>query len=167
LQRVDPIGYDAQQNIYWLFDGIFYRLLLLTISIDNRLYMEKAPAKESPKKRGKKDAEASPISRESTNGEKPWRLVCSTVEDWQAFPLQFEGSRNPQEKALLKVLQDGILSDIVDVLKEKRKEKEREAIQMYRKRSTRLLGLDMDQSAILDDNVGRRSLRATREGKVC
>jgi hypothetical protein len=120
------------------------------------------------RKRPEKDTESP--EKEAASGdssERQWRLSCSTIADWEALPLQFEGSRNQNEKALFKILQEQIVPQVLEVLQEKQREKEKEAQQLYRKRSTRLLGLELGQIELIESAPdGRRSLRKSREQQV-
>ena len=144
--RVDPVGYDAQQNTYWLFD-------------DNRLYVEKyQDENDSPEVKSDKSSESPQSARKSRRGkddrspaknadvhyDHDWQLVCDSIEDWQTFPLKFETSRNRYEKALFKSLSNDIGPKVLSHLLEKQKERELEEALYNRKRSSRLVVRELE-----------------------
>ena len=69
-----------------------------------------------------------------------WRLVCHTSDDWQSFPTQFEGSKNPSERQLYKVLTNNILPLVLPQVQAKERHRRKlELLQfMPIKRSSRL-----------------------------
>ncbi|KAG0063536.1 hypothetical protein BGZ89_009814 [Linnemannia elongata] len=154
--RVDPIGHDANDRTYWLFD-------------DNRLYRENPPVKANNKKAKQaaaKVAQQKPVpdnrrgTRRSTRGQKveesepepepefetppitpgvQWEPVCITQQEWEDFANLFHRSKHPDEKALHNLINDDILPKILGEFKEK--EKKREALEAIanRKRSSRIV----------------------------
>jgi len=119
LQRVEPCGYDSQDNTYFLLD-------------DNRLYQRtpmKVPSTTKSPKPPKKSA-ARPSKRQRlTNGqlgddeqEAPeddpervmlksmqWICVCATIEEYQQFIEKWKKSKDQNEKALRSYLIDDVL----------------------------------------------------------
>ncbi|KAJ3050016.1 hypothetical protein HK097_008997 [Rhizophlyctis rosea] len=115
--RVEPVGYDAKGNTYWLFD-------------DNRLYRESppaAPVKAKSKKR-----------KSITKPEPAWVLECLTLEDWISFAAKFSKSRNAAEKEFHEFLVQNALPKVQLDLQEKDKTKKLQEALMNRKRSSRL-----------------------------
>ncbi|KAI8616279.1 hypothetical protein BC830DRAFT_1167925 [Chytriomyces sp. MP71] len=105
--RVDPFGWDSTGGTYWLFD-------------DNRLYRETDPhaAHEALlKKRARlRAAERALIPDPPTpdpHAPKTWDLLCRTVEDWRAFPLQFQHSKSSYERAMVASCMDGVGANVV------------------------------------------------------
>ena len=137
-KRVEPVGYDANWNSYWLFDG-----LLLSFSscsrcfadidflccADFRMYRESPPL---PQGKGKTTAPTI-----------EWELVCRTSEDWKALPAQFENSKNPGEQTFYKLLIEDILPSILPDLQatEKSRAKRDKNKDFPMKRSSRILAL--------------------------
>ncbi|KAF9911033.1 hypothetical protein EC991_004905 [Linnemannia zychae] len=155
--RVDPIGHDAHDRTYWLFD-------------DNRLYRENPPVKAKDKK--SKQAAATKAAaqqktavvdnrrgtRRSTRGQKveesepepefetppitpgvQWEPVCITQQEWEDFANLFRRSKHPDEKALHNLINDDILPKVLGDFKEKEKEREKLEAIANRKRSSRIV----------------------------
>ncbi|KAJ3040105.1 hypothetical protein HDV00_011429 [Rhizophlyctis rosea] len=117
FQRVEPVGYDAKGNTYWLFD-------------DNRLYREApppAPQKAKSKKR-----------KSVTKPEPNWILECLTMEDWTAFADKFGRSKNGAEKEFHEFLTEHALPKVLTDLQDKDKTKKMQDALLNRKRSSRL-----------------------------
>jgi len=172
--RVDPVGYDANGNTYWLFD-------------DNRLYREspappkkskakskksKAPPKKKqppppPVRRGTRrglrsggndspppEEEVAPTVIEETEEEwVPWKMLCITAEDWQAFPARFENSKNRDEQRMHQYLTQQLLPQIVPILEEREKERKLEQALNNRKRSSRIQIRDLQHQERLRQDV--------------
>ncbi|KAF8941584.1 hypothetical protein EDD21DRAFT_138530 [Dissophora ornata] len=154
--RVDPIGHDARDRTYWLFD-------------DNRLYRENPPHKNNAKT--SKQAPPPPKTtsvpsprrgtRRSTRGQKTddspepelesefetppitpgvaWEPVCITKHEWEEFSKLFRRSKHPDEKALHKFVNNDILPKVLGDFKEKEKEREKLEAIANRKRSSRIV----------------------------
>ncbi|KXS22081.1 hypothetical protein M427DRAFT_141706 [Gonapodya prolifera JEL478] len=130
--RVDPLGYDAYGNVYWLFD-------------DNRLYKEtrhdpsKRMRRERDRQRKRSGASSGPITRATTpeddvddgeaneaNGnassgdEGDWKLVCRTREEWLEFPKRFDSSRWREDRVLHGHLVGSVLPAVLEALEIKR-----------------------------------------------
>ncbi|KAH8550080.1 hypothetical protein BGW37DRAFT_91186 [Umbelopsis sp. PMI_123] len=178
--RVDPVGYDANGNTYWLFD-------------DNRLYRESpAPPKSKSKNKskakgsGKKKKQPPPpppvrrgtrrglrsggnatpppeeeeevpahiTAQEETEEEwKPWKMLCITAGDWQAFPARFENSKNRDEQRMYQYLTKDLLPQILPILEEREKEKKLEQALNNRKRSSRIQIRDLQHQERLRQEV--------------
>ncbi|KAJ3339660.1 hypothetical protein HDU93_007886 [Gonapodya sp. JEL0774] len=147
--RVDPIGYDAYGNAYWLFD-------------DNRLYKEvryraskrsrrdnhrsnrkrtaggayggttraTTPGDEDEDDLGRDDEREFPERQKIDAGkvlggkqdeEGCWKLVCRTREDWFEFPKQFEQSRWRDDRAFHEHLVESVLPPVLEALEAKKK----------------------------------------------
>ncbi|CAO3628072.1 unnamed protein product [Cunninghamella blakesleeana] len=118
--RVEPVGYDAKGNSYWLFD-------------DNRLYKESKPIKR------KSQNEPEGTGSDDEENWLPWKLVCISVKDWKSFPERFADSTNSDEQYFYKLLVNDVLPKVVPVIEENEKiQKKHEAI-ASRKRSSRLI----------------------------
>ncbi|KAF9934992.1 hypothetical protein FBU30_009415 [Linnemannia zychae] len=152
--RVDPIGHDAHDRTYWLFD-------------DNRLYRENPPVKANSKKSKQiatKAAQQNPTpdirrgTRRSTRGQKveepepepefetppitpgvQWEPVCITQQEWEDFADLFRRSKHPDEKALHSLINIDILPKVLGDFKEKAKEREKLEAIANRKRSSRIV----------------------------
>ncbi|KAH6597574.1 hypothetical protein BASA61_003143 [Batrachochytrium salamandrivorans] len=132
--RVEPIGFDAQGNTYYLFD-------------DNRVYMEIAPP-DLPRKRTRRKFEIESDSDDGINVDtkSKWVLVCRTVQDWESWPLAFKSSTHPDEKALYEYLTvDAMPHAISELKKWTQTQRMQEALQ-NRKRSTRLQIREIEQN---------------------
>ncbi|TPX37492.1 hypothetical protein SmJEL517_g00543 [Synchytrium microbalum] len=160
--RVEPIGYDAKGNKFWMFD-------------DNRLYMEvtnktdksnKKSGDSAPARRGKAGSSSittdqPPINSRSGNGS--WQLVCLTPEDWQTFPDRFKNSKDQQEKALYTFLTEHAIPMVLQDI-EARRARKLEAV--TKKRSSRLKLLE-ESDAFYEINrksTLRSSARSTTPG---
>ncbi|KAF9426364.1 hypothetical protein BGZ94_006626 [Podila epigama] len=165
--RVDPIGIDARERVYWLFD-------------DNRLYRENPEPKATSKKskaastsqaasRPKKEAEPRQGTRRSGRGQKAestegsakkatkapepepefesppitpgviWEPVCINRLDWEQFAPVFQRSKHPDEKALYAFINNDILPKVLEDLNQKEKEREKLEAIANRKRSSRIV----------------------------
>ncbi|KAF9080922.1 hypothetical protein BGX23_001509 [Mortierella sp. AD031] len=150
--RVDPIGHDAHDRTYWLFD-------------DNRLYRENPPVNDKKSKqtatkaaqqktapdnrrgtrrsaRGQKVEESEPEPEFETPPITPgveWEPVCITQQEWEDFAELFQRSKHPDEKALHNLINDDILPKVLGDFKEKEKEREKLEAIANRKRSSRIV----------------------------
>ncbi|KAJ3107021.1 hypothetical protein HDU97_004990 [Phlyctochytrium planicorne] len=115
--RVDPVGWDAAGNTYWLFD-------------DNRLYKEEKIV--SKKRKG--DKPIGVLAEEYGR----WSVECITIQDWLSFPDKFSNSRNQSEKKFYQFLTVHALPQVLPDLEEKEKKKKQQEAILNRKRSTRL-----------------------------
>ena len=144
---MDPVGYDAEGNTYYLLD-------------DNRLYARDAPLLPDPptrkknfrgkkRKRGRiiesEDPE-SPVENGIIDEDSTWHVICVTMADWTSFIARMKKSRNPDEKALYRHLHDNVLPTLEEEEKERQRQRElkeqeylREQAYAARKRSTRLV----------------------------
>ncbi|KAL2915558.1 hypothetical protein HK105_204960 [Polyrhizophydium stewartii] len=124
--RVDPVGYDRDGSKYYLFD-------------DNRLF--KVPCKEqssTKKRRGRRAAEDEDKNDASQGFADEWILVCRTASEWQTWPQQFKGSKNPDEKALYMYLTEDVVPKVVKDIKTIDEKRRLEEAMLNRKRSSRL-----------------------------
>lgn len=151
------MGYDAEGNTYYLFD-------------DNRLYYRDAPIipeeKASRKRyRGKKrkrgarrvvesDDESVPETNgvEEINEDSTWHVQCITVDDYTPFLARLRKSRDLDEKALYRHLNENVLPMVVEEEAERARKRElreqeflREQAFLARKRSTRLIQKEEDK----------------------
>ncbi|KAI9288060.1 hypothetical protein BC943DRAFT_357777 [Umbelopsis sp. AD052] len=175
--RVDPVGYDANGNTYWLFD-------------DNRLYRESpAPPKSKAKSKGKGSAkkkkqqppppppvrrgtrrglrstendtpppeeeeQPAPLHEEEADEEwKPWKMLCISATDWQTFPRRFENSKNRDEQKMHQYLTKDLLPQILPILEEREKERKLEQALNSRKRSSRIQIRDLQHQERLRQEV--------------
>ncbi|KAF9986531.1 hypothetical protein BGZ75_001708 [Mortierella antarctica] len=178
--RVDPIGHDALDRTYWLFD-------------DNRLYRENPPPKRITKStkqaapppkvkaahvarrgtrrstRGQK--EASPESEVESDFETPpltpgveWEPICITRQEWEEFGNLFRRSKNPYEKALHSLISNDILPKVLGDFAEKEKELEKLEAIANRKRSSRIVirELELQEKARLE-SIRQQELQAAAE----
>ncbi|KAG0098008.1 hypothetical protein BGZ93_001390 [Podila epicladia] len=166
--RVDPIGIDAHERIYWLFDG-------------KSLYRENPPPKRTTKKskpapppppkaapeprrgirrseRGQKAEAPSPVEMELEFEPPPitpgveWEPVCITRQEWEEFATTFKRSKHPDEKALHSFINNDILPKVLEDMKEKEKEREKLEAVANRKRSSRIVirELELQEKARLN-----------------
>jgi hypothetical protein len=174
FQRVDPIGFDAEGNTYYLLD-------------DNRLYYRDAPVipEDKPsrrkfrgkkRKRGARRIESEePESPPPTNGveideDATWHVQCITMNDYEAFMARLKKSRDPDEKALYHHLHDNVMPQLIEEEKEreqKRMQREQEFLreQAYaaRKRSTRLVQKEEDRKLMAEKEAELAKLQAAEE----
>lgn len=171
---MDPIGWDAENAEYYLFD-------------DNRMYKLIPERVEEPPKpvaastrRGKRKRTRKPSTPppnvdggEETGWKKfpeEWVLVCRTVDDWRSVAAKFQDSSNRQEKALYGRLSSDIVPAVVSAMEERIKEKEQRWAIENRKKSTRLQSRLLQESEEFlggdDLGVGRRSTRASRRAQT-
>ncbi|KAF9116445.1 hypothetical protein BGX27_002477 [Mortierella sp. AM989] len=181
--RVDPIGHDAHDRTYWLFD-------------DNRLYRENPPPKKNNKStkqatapplpkpkpvpaprrgtrrsmRGHK-AEESPEPEQEQEFETPpitpgveWEPVCISQLEWEEFAKLFQRSKHPDEKALHALVNRDILPKVLGDFKEKEKEREKLEAIANRKRSSRIVirEFEIQEKARLDA-IRQQELQAAAE----
>ncbi|KAJ3300476.1 hypothetical protein HK104_000061 [Borealophlyctis nickersoniae] len=139
--RVEPVGYDAKGNTYWLFD-------------DNRLYREAPPATAGKAKSRRKKPPSKP--------EPTWSLECLTQDDWETFSQRFAKSKNAAEKEFYEFLTDHALPKVLSDLQEKEKEKKLQEALVNRKRSSRLQMKELAQMEI-DRQMELRMKQAEEE----
>jgi len=147
---VDPVGYDAEGNTYYLLD-------------DNRLYYRDAPVipEDKParkkfrgkkRKRGARRIESEePESPPVTNGvgideDSTWHVKCIAIDDYEPILTKLKKSRDPDEKALYYHLNDNVLPALIEEEKERSRKRAlneqkylREQAYAARKRSSRLV----------------------------
>ncbi|KAI8328718.1 hypothetical protein BC941DRAFT_444383 [Chlamydoabsidia padenii] len=153
--RVDPLGYDANGNTFWLFD-------------DNRLYKESAPKKKKKSKKKavrshstrrnvRRSTRSTPEPKENFQDEyedeneddeemewTPWKLVCMTVDDWQQFPTKYSKSKHSQNQQFHQLLVDDVLPKVIPVIEEHGKNRKKQEALAFRKRSSRILVRDLE-----------------------
>jgi hypothetical protein len=173
-QRVDPVGYDADGNVYYLLD-------------DNRLYYRDVPVipeEKFPKRkfRGKKRKRGArrieseePEEVPATNGveeneDSTWHVHCITMEDYENFLSRLKKSRDLDEKALYRHLHDNVLPTLIEEEEERARQralKEQEYLkeQAYaaRKRSTRLVQKEEDRKVMQERETELQKTRAAEE----
>ncbi|KAI8922817.1 hypothetical protein BC831DRAFT_437440 [Entophlyctis helioformis] len=146
--RIEPVGFDAEGNTYFLFD-------------DNRLYLEREQ-KRAPSRRGKKRRRSSKPHKKAPAGDEEsfgdampssnWVLVRDrlagslavtssftwTASDWHALAKRFEGSDHPDEQAFYQYLIEDAVPSVSKEFKALEEKKRLEEALMNRKRSSRL-----------------------------
>ncbi|KAF9996503.1 hypothetical protein BGZ79_009755 [Entomortierella chlamydospora] len=179
--RVDPIGHDALERTYWLFD-------------DNRLYRENPPPKKNPKSTKRTAAPPKPKpapeprrgTRRSTRGQKAedspepeqepefetppitpgieWEPVCISQLEWEEFAKIFQRSKHPDERALHALINNDILPKVLGDFKEKEKEREKLVAIANRKRSSRIVikEFEIQEKARLDA-IRQQEIQAAAE----
>ena len=171
---MDPVGYDANGNIYFLLD-------------DNRLYYRVAPIipEEKPSKRkfrGKKRKRGArrieseePEEIPATNGveedeDSTWHVQCITMDDYESLLSRLKKSQDRDEKALYRHLHDNVLPTLIEEEQErarKRALKEQEYLkeQAYaaRKRSTRLVQKEEDRKLMQEKEAELQKLQAAED----
>jgi hypothetical protein len=149
-QRIDPVGFDADGNTYYLLD-------------DNRLYKRDSPPTPPPSKRSTQTStpnnrrskkrkrtriveSSSPEPAPTPDEEDTWHLICASMADWLAFIAKLKKSRDGDEKALYRHLSENVLPTLEEEEKEREKARQareaeylREQAFLARKRSTRLV----------------------------
>ncbi|KAF9579084.1 hypothetical protein BGW38_004814, partial [Lunasporangiospora selenospora] len=169
--RVDPIGYDALDRTYWLFDDnrLFRENPLPKKNTASNKQQQQAAAKKAaasappPPRRGTRRSERGrngSVSQEQEPGfETPpitpgvqWEPVCITREEWTDFANLFKRSKHPDEKALHILINSDILPKVLEDFKEKEKEQEKIEALANRKRSSRIVirGLEQQEKARLE-----------------
>ena len=168
------MGYDADGNTYYLFD-------------DNRLYYRDAPVipEDKPvrkrfrgrkRKRGARRIESEePESPPPTNGvdfdeDATWHVQCITMDDWTSFLAQLKKSRDVDEKAMYRHLNDNVLPTLIEEEKERERQRElkeqeylREQAYLARKRSTRLVQKAEDRKHQEEVEVEMAKIQAAEE----
>lgn len=148
LWRVEPAGYDSNGNEYIILD-------------DNRLYC-RAPWKEvvvsPPRKKKSQISRAGRKRKRISNSStidsaatvkadvgRDWACVCTSLDDWEGFVSDLQGSKNGDEEALYEYLNGEVLPEIrrSEELKQKKlldieKERQKQEAVANRKRSSRI-----------------------------
>ncbi|KAI9027296.1 hypothetical protein CLU79DRAFT_844081 [Phycomyces nitens] len=159
--RVDPIGCDSKGNTFYLFD-------------DNRLYQQ-SNTKPKPKKpsNAKKSLNRKGTRQSSRNSEPsviepveevwmPWRAVCQTSFEWEAFPSRYANSTNAEEKKLYRVLTEDVIPKVLPVLLEHEKELKKQEALLHRKRSSRLMVRELASLVPSSNDINITDKRASR-----
>lgn len=171
---MEPIGYDANGNTFYLFD-------------DNRLYYRDAPVipedlpsrkkfRGKKRKRGARRIESEePEPTPETNGldmdeDMTWHVKCITLENYQEFVARLKKSRDPDEKALYRHLQEDIMPKLIEEEEERARERERreqdylrEQAYAARKRSHRLVQKEEDRKLMEEREAEMAKKRAEEE----
>ncbi|KAI8089055.1 uncharacterized protein BX664DRAFT_332062 [Halteromyces radiatus] len=165
--RVDPIGFDAKGNTFWLFD-------------DNRLYRESNRKKKRSKKNQKKKhlisgtrrnmrrstristtaSEKEEEKEEDTSDDEdwtPWKMVCMTAAEWQHFPEKYAKSNHVQEQEFHHLLVEDVLPKVLPVVEEHEKNRKKQEALLSRKRSSRILVRELEalEQQQVDSNYSR------------
>jgi len=174
---VNPVGYDADGNTYYLFD-------------DNRLYSRDAPVipedKPSRRKfRGRKRKRGARRIVESEEPESPpaangvdadedatWHVQCITVDDYTPFLTRLKRSKDLDEKAMYRHLHENVLPAVLEEEKEREKrrlEREQEYLReqafLARKRSSRLVQKEDDRKHQKEREAELAKLQVEQEEK--
>ncbi|KAF8418026.1 hypothetical protein EV426DRAFT_539875 [Tirmania nivea] len=159
--RVEPCGFDSQDNIYFLLD-------------DNRLYQRtpmKVPSTTKPQKLPKSVARPSK-RRRLTNGQigddeqkipeddpdkvmlesMKWTCVCATIEEYQQFIEKWKKSKDQNERALRSYLID----DVLPVLHMAEEEKKREEAARQRQLAIEAAIANRKRSSRIDAKLARQ-----------
>lgn len=97
--RIDPLGTDANNSIYWYFFG-------------TRLYREDINKINNNKKGLAKS-------------DRVWQVICFTEQDWQNLASKFKHSKSRKEIALYKVITEDFIPNIPALFKAKEAERRR------------------------------------------
>ncbi|RPB28259.1 hypothetical protein L211DRAFT_370064 [Terfezia boudieri ATCC MYA-4762] len=160
--RVEPCGFDSQDNTYFLLD-------------DNRLYQRtpmKIPSTTKSQKNPKKSAARPSKRRRLTNGqfgddeqETPeddpekvmlesmkWTCVCATIKEYQQFIEKWKKSKDQNERALRSYLID----DVLPVLHMAEEEKKREEASRQRQLAIEAAVANRKRSSRIDAKLARQ-----------
>ena len=173
------MGFDSDGNTFYLLD-------------DNRLYRRDAPiipedekpAAPRKKFRGKKrkrgarriESEEPESPAPDTNGhvepdeDSTWHVVCVTMDDWNEFLAKLKRSRDLDEKALYRHLNDNVMPTLIEEEKEREKQRlirEQEYLKEQafaaRKRSSRLVQKEEYKKLSVEREAELAKLRAEEE----
>lgn len=139
--RIDPCGYDAKGNTYYMLDD--NRLYKLTAAPEAVVAAPKVP--KTAKKRRITVEPRDPNEKVLGNEVGEWSVVCISYEEWKEFTESFRRSKHPDEKAFHGHLTENLLP-ILEKEEEARQKKildhkkklELEAAVANRKRSSRV-----------------------------
>ena len=138
--RVESAGKDDDGNTYWYFYGTHLYLEAAKQKkkkpIEQPKGRNKGKGKKEPARKGrgknhqpspeKEDGEDTPSNSTPTNNSPvnvpkvdPWRIVCSTSEEWEELVERLKPCRKGDGRKLYKYLNDDLLPDILYLLEEK------------------------------------------------
>ncbi|CAA9958368.1 PHD multi-domain protein [Pyrenophora teres f. maculata] len=174
LWRMEPTGWDSQErSLFVLDDNRMYRLT------DPPPPPEPAKAKSKPKPKKSKGSRSSkrqkvstpelegPVGEEYATAEqetqeadsglggKKWECICVTLEDYQEYMNNIRKSRDPNEKVLLKRLQE----DVIPVLQS-------QAEEQARKQARKMKELENMQKLAMAKRSSRISSRLEKQKEV-
>ena len=124
--RVDPLGVDSNNVIYWYFYG-------------TRLYKEIKPSKKKKPKKKAKEASDSDCKEDGEDEETPgWHLACSAESQWVELTNRLKKSKKKQDKELYETLSENFLPEITKMFSEKEREEKVRLMLANKRTSSRL-----------------------------
>jgi len=160
--RVDPLGIDSDNVIYWYFFG-------------TRLYKEVKPMKaKRPKKPKKGENDEKPVEVEEPKETEPrdppgWYLVCSAESQWMDLVQKYKKSKKKQDRELFETLNDNFLPDIIKMFEEKEREEKLKLLMANKRSSSRLdRKREMEEQALIkrmEEEKRREMVQLEEEAK--
>ncbi|CAK9783526.1 hypothetical protein CC85DRAFT_194526 [Cutaneotrichosporon oleaginosum] len=92
-----------------------------------------------------------------------WEAVCVTLYDWRTWPEQFAKSRDPDEKALYKLLVNDVAPQIIEGLMAKEQERLKQEAINNRKRSSRIATRELAREEELRREQAQREMEERME----
>ncbi|GMK58207.1 hypothetical protein CspeluHIS016_0502390 [Cutaneotrichosporon spelunceum] len=126
-------------------------------SIQEEVVKEEEPEEVDDVKLAIKEAAAVP------EGFIEWEAVSVTLYDWKTWPEQFAKSRDPDEKALYKLLVNNLAPQIIEVLTIKEQERLKQEAINNRKRSSRIATRELAREEELRREQAQREMEERME----
>ncbi|KAF2088854.1 hypothetical protein K490DRAFT_38659 [Saccharata proteae CBS 121410] len=186
--RIEPVGWDSEERTYFILDDDrLYRRTDAPLPPEPPRSKAKAKTRKGKATRGSKRRKLSVSPEDSTmeNGEEhtadstpemdtfggmKWECIAVTYEEYIAFLDSMHRSRDPDEKALVKSIQEDVMPIIqkrADEQRAKQLRKQRELENMaklaHAKRSSRIAGRMEKQKEIEDAEAAERKRLADLE----
>jgi len=153
--RVDPLGKDSDNIVYWYFYG-------------TRLYKDESQNKNHPnftKHKRRPFKYSSNKKKNETN--LFWSIACSTMQDWENLAMKYQHSTKRSDKELHEIISVHFLPDLRKMFAQKERAEKRKLLKMIpKRRCSRLVKLREEKNLANIEMEEERRLEEEYDEKV-